>query len=92
MGSRGAVIKMGRYVMKTVMIADYGDKSTASSRNESSGFAPSNETSSVVGTLMTLTRRQRGGAGSRARDRGRLLAFLQSEIAETGLYRVVDTE
>ncbi len=90
MGSRGAIIKIGRYVMKTVMIADYGDKSTGELKKRKLRFR-------------TLQRDKFGGWDFDNPDPkttwwcendeiGRLLAYLQSEIAETGRYRVVNTE
>jgi hypothetical protein len=92
MGRRGAVIKQGRDVLKTVVESVYGDDATGEIKKRELRFR-------------THERRRDGQPGWDFDERDpkttwwcedaevdRLLSFLQSDVARTGRYRVVDTE
>jgi hypothetical protein len=88
LGLRGALLKMGPQVAKIVTVADFGDRdSGALSKRELS--------------FKTVPRR-RGGSGydfdspskrwaCENEEVEKLLAFLHTEVATTGRYRIVDT-
>jgi hypothetical protein len=91
MGLRGAVIKQGRDVMKTVMLANFGDETTGEVRKRELRFR--------------THERRRGETGwdfdepdpkttwyCENEEIERLLSFLHSDVSRTGRFRVVDTE
>src|SRR5216683_65098 len=92
MGQRGAVIKKGRDVLKTIIESIYGDEATGEIKKRELRFR-------------THGRRKDGQPGWDLDERDpkttwwcegeeddRLLAFLQADVTRTGRYRVVDTE
>lgn len=89
MGNQGAVIKRGRDVTKVVTVTDYGDKSTGEIRKRELRFR-------------AYAHRRDGQPDYDDKDPKstwfcenaeieRVLAFLQSEVARTGRYQIVDT-
>jgi hypothetical protein len=92
MDLRGAVIKDGRYVLKTVTLTNYGDKKTGEIKKRELRFR-------------TYDRRNRPQDGwdfddldskttwwCEDKEIERVLSFLQSDVARTGRYRVVGTD
>jgi hypothetical protein len=92
MGLRGAVIKQGRDVMKTVTETNYGDKATGEIKKRELRFR-------------THGRHKDGQPGwdfdepdpkttwwCENEEVERLHSFLQADVARTGRYRVVDTD
>lgn len=92
MGNRVAVIKQGRDVIKTVEVANYGDKAAGEIKKRELRFR-------------THRRRKDDESGWGLDDSDpkttwwcendeveRLLSFLGANVAKTGRYRVVDTE
>jgi hypothetical protein len=89
MGLRGAVLKTGAQVAKVVTVADYGDQTTGDIRKRELVFR-------------TVPRRTDGSGydfdnpsmrwACENDEVERLLAFLESDVAPRGRYRVVDID
>ena len=90
MGRRGAVIKRGRDVIKTIILTNYGDRSSGEVKKRELRFR---------------THENRRGQQPdydepdpkttwwcEGKEIERVLAFLQSNVARTGRYRIVDTD
>lgn len=88
----GAVVKIGRRVLKTVTVSDYGDQATGELRKRELRFR-------------THERRQDGQPGWNFDESDpksmwycendeveKVLAFLHSDVATTGRFRVMDTD
>jgi hypothetical protein len=87
-GLRGAVLKKGPRVCKTVALADYGDPVTGELRKRELSFLTAERHAIEPGYDFDNPRIRWACENEEVE---RLLAFLHSDVAETGRYRVVDT-
>jgi len=85
---RGATLKKGPRVCKTVALADYGDPATGELRTRELIFLAADRHPIGPGYDFDNPRVRWWCENEEVE---RLLAFLHSEVAETGRYRVVDT-
>ena len=89
-GSRYEVIKPGPKVMKTVMITNYGDKSTGELMKRKLRFRTFEKDKSGSWNFDDPDPKTTWWCENAEIDR--LLAFLHSEVTETECYRILDTE
>lgn len=90
MGLRGAMLKTGPQVAKVVTVADYGDQATGEIRKRELAFRTVPRRSDGPG--YDFDDRSLGRWSCENEEVERLLAFLESDVAPRGRYRVVDTE
>lgn len=92
MGLRGAVIKQGRDVMKTVTLANYGDKTTGEIKKRELRFRTHGRRKDEQPGWDFDEADPKTTWWCENEEVERLLSFLHSDVARTGRYRVVDTE
>lgn len=87
LGTRGAVIKRGSRVCKTVSISEYGDLSTGVVSRRELTFQSAQR---LPNGRFDFERAQKWRCGNE--ELQRLVAFLSTDVDKAGRYRVVDTE
>lgn len=90
LGLRGAMLKTGPQVAKVVTVADYGDQGTGEIRKRELAFRTVPRRGDGPG--YDFDDRSLGRWSCENEEVERLLAFLESDVAPRGRYRVVDTE
>jgi len=89
MGNRGAVIKRGRDVTKTIIVTNYGDKLTGEIRKRILRFRTYEHRRGCQPNYDEPDPKTTWWCENDEIER--VLAFLQSDVARTGRYRIVDT-
>jgi hypothetical protein len=92
LGLRGAVIKQGPYVMKTVTVANYGDKETGEIKKRELRFRTHQRHKGFQAGYNFDEPDPKTTWWCEGTEIERVLSFLQSDVARTGRYRVVDTD
>ena len=92
LGFRGAVIKQGRDVMKIVTLANFGDNETGEVRKRVLRFRTHERSKGETSGWNFDEPDPKTTWWCENDEIQRLLAFLHSDVARTGRYRVVDVE
>jgi hypothetical protein len=90
MGRRGAIIKEGERVTKIVELTNYGDKSTGTIKKRELRFRSHEHRKGRLANFDEPT--PKATWYCEGDEVERVLAFLQSDVARTGRYRIVDTD
>ncbi len=91
-GHQGAVIKPGPYVFKTVTRSIYGDDATGEAKKRQLRFRAHNRRRDGLPGWDFDEPDPKASWSCENEEIEKLLAFLHSEVAESGRYRLVDTE